>query len=96
MYVDQQPYDIRCDWGLAALTHLSPDSDAIIIIDVLSFSTCVDIAVANGAIVYPYRWRDATTHAYAASRGAIAASRRQDTGYSLSPASLRHIPPGTR
>jgi 2-phosphosulfolactate phosphatase len=48
MYFDQQSYDIRCDWGLAGLTHLSPSSDAIVIIDVLSFSTCVDIAVANG------------------------------------------------
>jgi 2-phosphosulfolactate phosphatase len=96
MYFDQQSYDIRCDWGLAGLTHLSPNSDAIVIIDVLSFSTCVDIAVANGATVYPYRWRDTSADVYAASRGAIAASRRQGTGYSLSPASLRHIPPGTR
>jgi 2-phosphosulfolactate phosphatase len=96
MYFDQQSYDIRCDWGLAGLTHLSPSSDAIVIIDVLSFSTCVDIAVANGATVYPYRWRDASADVYAASRGAIAASHRQGTGYSLSPASLRHIPPGTR
>lgn len=96
MYFDQQPYDIRCDWGLTGLTHLSPNSDAIVIIDVLSFSTCIDITVANGAIVYPYRWRDTSADGYAASRGAIAPSRRQGTGYSLSPASLRHIPPGTR
>ena len=68
--------DIRCDWGLTGLTHLSPSSDAIVIIDVLSFSTCVDIAVANGATVYPYRWRDASADVYAASRGAIAASHR--------------------
>jgi len=96
MYFDQQSYDIRCDWGLAGLIHLSPSSDAIVIIDVLSFSTCVDIAVANGATVYPYRWRDTSADVYAASRRAIAASRRQGTGYSLSPASLRRIPPGTR
>jgi 2-phosphosulfolactate phosphatase len=96
MYCDQQSYDIRCDWGLAGLTYLSSDSDAIVIIDVLSFSTCVDIAVSNGAIVYPYRWRDTSADAYAASQGAVAATHRQGTGYSLSPASLRHIPPGTR
>lgn len=81
---------------MAGLTYLGPNSDAIVIIDVLSFSTCVDIAVANGATVYPYRWRDASADVYATSRGAIAASCRQGTGYSLSPASLRHIPPGTR
>jgi len=46
--------------------------------------------------VYPYRWCDTSADVYAASRGAFAASRRQGTGYSLSPASLRHIPPGTR
>ncbi len=95
MSFTQQAYDIRCEWGLSGLTCLSPHSDAIVIVDVLSFSTCVDIAVANGAIVYPYHWRDDAATAYAASLGAVAASRRHGSGYSLSPASLQQIPAGT-
>jgi 2-phosphosulfolactate phosphatase len=98
MYFDQRDFDIKCEWGLAGLEHLSPYSDAIIIVDVLSFSTCVDVAVKNGALVYPYRWRDGTAEAFTESiGGALARSRRQaQGGYSLSPVSLLGIPSGTR
>ena len=74
---------------------LAPSSDAVVIIDVLSFSTAVDIAVTNGAAVLPHRWGDASAAAYAKSKGALLAGRRGDRGqYSLSPASLRSIPSG--
>jgi 2-phosphosulfolactate phosphatase len=98
MVFDQQPFDIRCEWGSAGLRHLAESSDAIVIVDVLSFSTCVDIVVSRGAVVYPYRWRDATAAAYAQSLGAVLAESRQRStpGYSLSPASLLHIAAGMR
>ena len=76
---------------------MAPISDVIIIIDVLSFSTSVDVAVTQGAVVFPYRWRDDTARAYAVSVGAILADpRRHPSMYSLSPASLTSIPTGTR
>ena len=95
MYFDQRDFDIKCEWGLPGIERLSPYSDVIIIVDVLSFSTCVDVAVKNGALVYPYRWRDGTAEAFAASiGGALARSRRQaQGGYSLSPVSLLVFPP---
>ena len=99
MMFDQQPFDIRCEWNSAGLRHLVESSDAIVIVDVFSFSTCVDIAVRRGAVVYPYRWRDGTAAAYAQSLGAVLADRRRRSstpGYSLSPTSLLHIPAGTR
>jgi 2-phosphosulfolactate phosphatase len=98
MVFDQQPYEIRCEWGAPGLHHLAEHSDAVVIVDVLSFSTSVDIAVSRDAVVYPYRWRDATAVAYARSRQAVLADgkRRSTTGYSLSPASLLHIAAGTR
>jgi 2-phosphosulfolactate phosphatase len=97
MFFDQRPFDIRCEWGEAGLRQLSADSDAIVIVDVLSFSTCVDIAVSNGAAIYPYRQRDDAAVAYARSLGALVADGRwqRTTGYSLSPASLLQIPAGT-
>ena len=56
------------------------------------FSTALDIALANGAAVLPYPWRDASAEAFAASKGAMLASGRSAPGkYSLSPASLQHI-----
>ena len=73
MMFDQQPFDVRCEWGMAGLRHLAGSSDIIVIVDVLSFSTCVDIVVSRGAVVYPYRWHDATAAAYAQSLGAVVA-----------------------
>jgi 2-phosphosulfolactate phosphatase len=76
---------------------LAPISDVVVIVDVLSFCTCVDIAVSNGALVYPYRLRDETAQAYAGTLGAeLARPYRTTDGYSLSPASLVDVPVGTR
>src|SRR3989441_5861935 len=97
MTFDQQEFDIRCEWGAHGVTVLAPISDVMIIIDVLSFSTSVDVAVTQGAMVFPYRWRDDTARAYAASVGAtLADPGRHPSMYSLSPASLTAIPNGAR
>ncbi len=98
MVFSQRGFDIRCEWGGAGLAALLADSDAIAIVDVLSFSTCVDIAVNNGALVYPYRWQDESAATYAQSLGAILANHQREfaTGYSLAPSSLVNIPAGTR
>jgi 2-phosphosulfolactate phosphatase len=78
------------------LLALQPISDAVIIVDVLSFSTAVDIALSKGASVLPYRWKDDSAKQFAAERGAVlAGGRRGGSEYTLSPASLRSIPPGT-
>lgn len=97
MYYNQQDFDIRLEWGLAGVRELAPISDVLIIVDVLSFSTCVDIATASGAFVFPYRWKDGTAEAYASSLGAGLAGGRETAGaYSLSPVSLLDIPRGTK
>lgn len=51
---DRASYDIRCEWGEGALRGLAPLSDVIAIVDVLSFSTAVDIATGCGAEVLPF------------------------------------------
>lgn len=96
MHYDQQEFELRLEWGLQGVHQLAPVSDVIIIADILSFSTCVDIAVARGATVYPYRWKDAAAVEYAASLDAILAGPRKAKGYSLSPASLLDIPSAAR
>ncbi len=80
------------------MTRLAPESDAVIIVDVLSFSTCVAIAVANGAVIYPYQWKDESARVYAAQLGAFAAMGREGAAgdYTLSPASLLQVPAGTK
>ena len=39
MTFDQTEYDIRCEWGPQGIAQLAPDSDAVIIVDVMSFTT---------------------------------------------------------
>jgi 2-phosphosulfolactate phosphatase len=97
-YYDQHEYDIRCEWGLAGISQLSPSSEVFVIVDVFSFSTSVDIAVENGAIVYPYGGNEKSAARYALSLKAVLANFGRDNskGYSLFPASLMHIPEGTR
>ena len=96
MNFDQADFEIRCEWGLRGLRALAPISDVVIIVDVLSFSTALDVATSRGAVIYPYRFKDATAAAYAASIQAELASAGRGPGYSLSPASLQSIEAGTR
>ena len=94
---NQSEYDVRCEWGFDGLSRLAPISDVLVIVDVLSFSTAVDIAVSNGAAILPYAANDDSASRYAAAAGAeLAAPRRAGAGFSLSPASLRSIPAGHR
>jgi 2-phosphosulfolactate phosphatase len=98
MYFDQSEWDVRCEWGAQGVAALAPVCDVLIVVDVLSFSTCVDIATARGALVYPYRFRDETAERYAVELGATLArpGRTAGAGYSLSPHSLLAIPAGAR
>lgn len=84
-------YDVELEWGEHGVEHLAPRVDALVIVDVLSFTTCVDVAVARGATVVPGR---------ASEHGIVTAVRRPDMTpahpYSLSPPSLLAIPAGTR
>ncbi len=77
---------------------MAPISDVIIIVDVLSFSTSVEIATHNGAMIFPYQWRDKSAINYAQKFQAELASRERQPrqGYSLSPSSLLNIPAETR
>ncbi len=97
MYYDQQEFDIRCEWGEQGVAALAASSDVVVIVDVLSFSTCVDIAAGRGALVYPCHWKDERAAAFAAGVGAeLVSPRRSLTALSLSPTSLAQLSPGAR
>lgn len=90
---------VVCEWGLHGIeTHRSA-AQIFVIVDVLSFSTAVSVALDAGAEVIPFAWGNAeAAHEEAARRGAVAASPKRAAGgqFSLSPASLRTVPDGTR
>ena len=87
---------VELEWGAEGINALGPTADVIVIVDVLSFSTCVDVAVGRGATVYPYAWRDGTAERFAVEHSAQLATKRGDGGLSLSPASLDELRPGER
>lgn len=94
-WVLQGDYTVRCEWGPPAIEHLAPHADVVVIVDVLSFCTAVDIATARGASVFPYRFRDAGAADLARRRDALLAGQNP-RGYDLKPASLTGIEPGSR
>ncbi|MEU2429304.1 2-phosphosulfolactate phosphatase [Streptomyces sp. NPDC007861] len=87
---------IRFEWGAAGARHVAPHVSCLVVVDVLSFTTAVSVAVDAGTRVFPYRWRDASAEEYAARVGAALAVGRREVGagtpWSLSPAALRRAP----
>lgn len=96
MWFDQSTFDIRCEWGERGVETLAPKVDALVIVDILCFSTCVDIGTSGGALIYPYRWRDESAARFAHDVGATLAGRRGVARISLSPPSLRHVTRGMK
>ncbi len=90
--------EIEFAWGAAGLRPLMASCEAFIIVDVLCFSTSVDVATARGAEVLPYPLGKQGAEVEARNRNAVLAQPRNSAGGgpSLSPASLRQLAAGTR
>jgi 2-phosphosulfolactate phosphatase len=83
------------EWGMRGVELLRDRAGVLVIVDVLSFSTAVDVAVSRGAKIYPFPLNDRDAAEAAAERvGAILAKPRHAAGaqYSLSPVSLLSTP----
>jgi len=94
----QSTYRIRFDWGLAGASALVADAepgDVAVVVDVLSFTTTLTVALERGIVVHPYPWAAADATAYAEERGAVLASGRRaglaDGALSLSPVSFERV-----
>jgi len=91
----QDAWASRCEWGAAAVAALAP-ADITIVVDVLSFTTCVDVAASRGAAILPYPWNDASAAEFARAQHAELAGRRRQARYSLAPASYLDAPDSLR
>lgn len=79
---------IRFEWGPTGAAAVA--APVTVVVDVLSFTTTLSVAVERGMTVYPFRWKDERATAYAEERGAVLARGRSErTGVSLSPATVR-------
>ncbi|MEU6138260.1 2-phosphosulfolactate phosphatase [Nocardioides sp. NPDC047086] len=86
----QRDHQVRFDWGPVGAEAIGP-ADIAVVVDVLSFTTTLTVAVERGVEVFPFRWRDERAEAYAREHDAVLAVQRQDAAPgrpSLSPASL--------
>jgi 2-phosphosulfolactate phosphatase len=90
---------VVAEWGLRGIEALRDRVKVLVIVDILSFSTTVDVAVSRGAKAYPFPYGDmAAAQAAADDVGAILVRPRRAAGgqFSLSPMSLLAVPAGTK
>ena len=103
---DQSAAACRFEWSTAGHDHLAP-APVTIIVDVLSSSTCVEVAAGRGVAILPYDARSGSAEVFARDSHAELAGPRGVaryslvihvlfTCYSLSPASLLGAAPGGR
>lgn len=86
-------HEVHVEWGAEGLRSRLDHTDVFIVVDVLSFSTCVDVALDRGAfvvpsVVGPEAWE------LARELGCEVAGGRGTGRYSLSPLSFHQAGPG--
>jgi 2-phosphosulfolactate phosphatase len=81
-------FRVQCEWGQQGVKKLSKTCDVVIVIDVLSFSTSVDIATSRLIEVLPYVGPLDGAPDFAHQHNAVLAQQRGQGGFSLSPASF--------
>jgi 2-phosphosulfolactate phosphatase len=98
-HFEQAAYRVRFERGECGLRAIAPDASVLVIVDVLSFSTAVDVATTAGAFVKATSQEtdareDAKRHGafYAVPR----TQRSREMPYSLSPDTLAALPSGAR
>ncbi|MFF9572451.1 2-phosphosulfolactate phosphatase [Streptomyces sp. NPDC014685] len=92
----QAGHGVRLEWGPDGAALLAKDAACLVVVDVLSFTTSVTVAVESGTRVFPHHRRDETAAALAEEVGAGLAVGRsmvtESSPWSLSPAALRRAP----
>jgi 2-phosphosulfolactate phosphatase len=93
----QSSYPVRFDWGPTGAAAVAEGADVAVVVDVLSFTTTLCVAIERGMTVLPYRWKDERAAAYAQERAAtLAVGRFEARGLegqpvSLSPAAMARV-----
>lgn len=89
---EQSAYGVRFDWGLNGAAAITQSADVAVVVDVLSFTTTLSVALDAGTVVLPYRWNDESAETFAREADAVLAVRRGSAAQgqiSLSPGTLR-------
>lgn len=93
---DQSSHRVRCEWGPVGAGAIA--ARLAVVVDVLSFTTTLTVAVERGIEVFPYAWKDsraaehALRHRATLAVGRFEALTRADARHvSLSPASVASV-----
>jgi 2-phosphosulfolactate phosphatase len=79
---------VRFEWGPAGAAAIAPGAEIVAVVDVLSFTTTLTVAVERGIAVLPFRWGAAAAQEAARQHDATLAGGRSQPGVSLSPATI--------
>jgi len=93
---DQSRHRVRCEWGPVGATAIA--ARLAVVVDVLSFTTTLSVAIERGIEVFPFEWKDSRAAEHALRHRATLAvgrfealSRRDARHISLSPASMASV-----
>jgi 2-phosphosulfolactate phosphatase len=93
----QLEHRVRFEWGPTGAAAIAEGADVAVVVDILSFTTTLCVAVERGMGVLPYRWKDDRAEAYAVQHDATLAVGRLEarmledadgTAISLSPGAM--------
>jgi len=87
---------VQLEWGPQGLRMLSESCECVVIVDVLSFSTSVAVAVGRGAAVWPHSGHERAEELARAIGATLVRGRNMREGRTLSPASLLEVSDGER
>ena len=79
----QAGHDVRFEWGPVGARRLASGTACLVVVDVLSFTTAVSVAVESGTRVFPYAWRDETASGSAEQVDASGPNSRGRRGRSI-------------
>jgi 2-phosphosulfolactate phosphatase len=83
----QSRYEVRFEWGIAGAANIVSGVGAIVVIDSISFTTTVEIAVTHGLEIIPFDGAGDIAE-LAERHGAIVGGPRGGEGITLSPSSI--------
>jgi len=95
----QGRHRVRFDWAGQGASAVTVDADVAVVVDVLSFTTTLTVALDRGTVVLPYRWNDDGAADYARQHDAVLAVGRSAATagqISLSPGTVRNASSPTR
>ena len=92
----QAGFDVRLCWGPVGVQALGEEIGALVVVDILRFTTALDVAVGRGAHVFPSPWDGEPVDPLSYPGAAEVADATGPRRLSLSPATLSALRPGER